>query len=111
LTAELSSASSACDFLRAGIPKTKTKTVGEEMQNVVESFTIIDELPPSPNPWRIHVFERSVVLINPDHPPRVIRNGQVEMLGRQAENPDTCVAPNCVASCASKLLHIIGGKS
>ena len=80
----------------------------------VTGYQPIDELPPSEKPWRIHAFERSVVLLNPDHPPRIIREGRIEVMEPApipGEIPQACVRINSMSRFNPKLFTHFGGKS
>jgi hypothetical protein len=50
------------------------------VSSVAKNFEFIAELPASAKPWKMYRFDSGIVLINPDHPPMIARNGTIETL-------------------------------
>lgn len=89
------------------------------MQTPAKGVEIVEELPASKHPWKIFAMAHGVILANPEHPPRIVRqNGDVEILKPVREpiecfigNYGHCKTESYVARCASKLLPNRWGKS
>lgn len=88
------------------------------MSGVGKDYEFVASLPPSTQPWKIHTFQRSIVLVNPEHAARIVKpDGTIyvleaaDMPGEDVKIQSACVPNGYVARCASKLFQTSRGKS
>lgn len=56
------------------------------IEGLSKKLKFVGELPPSDKPWKVMLWGKRFVLINEDHPPRLVRLD--EMKERREPNPD-----------------------